>query len=59
MKKEDKDLLIKQLNATVKEYAHFYFVDVEGLNAQQTSDLRRLCFKQDVKLIVVKNKLIQ
>ena len=59
MKKEDKDLVIKQLNATVKEYGHFYFVDIEGLNAQQTSDLRRLCFKQDVKLIVVKNKLIQ
>ena len=59
MKKEDKDLIIKQLSDTVKEYGHFYFVDIAGLNAQQTSDLRRACFKQEVKLIVVKNKLIE
>lgn len=59
MKKEDKSRIIEQLKATVKEYSHFYFVDLAGLNAQQTSDLRRLCFEREVKLIVVKNTLLE
>ena len=44
MKKEVKDTIIVQLGEKLKEYAHFYLVDITGLNAQQTSDLRRKCF---------------
>ena len=33
-------------------------VETAGLNAEKTSDLRRACFKGDVKLMVVKNKLL-
>jgi len=58
MKKEVKDTIIVDLGEKLKEYAHFYLVDVNGLNAQQTSDLRRKCFKNDIKMIVVKNKLL-
>ena len=29
------------------------------MNAEDTSDLRRLCFKQDVKLVVAKNTLLR
>jgi large subunit ribosomal protein L10 len=59
MKKEDKSTIIDQIKATIGEYNHFYLTDVAGLNAQQTSNLRRLCFKQDVKLVVVKNALLE
>jgi large subunit ribosomal protein L10 len=59
MKKEDKSAIIEQIKATIGEYSHFYLADIAGLNAAQTSDLRRLCFKQDVKLVVVKNTLLR
>lgn len=59
MKKEDKQLLIQSLGEKLKEYAHFYLVDVTGLNAAATSDLRRKCFQQEVKMVVVKNNLLR
>ncbi len=40
-------------------YSHFYLVNLTGLNAQQTSDLRRMCFKSEVKMVVVKNTLLK
>ena len=58
MKKEVKDTIIVELGEKLKEYAHFYLVDLTGLNAEQTSDLRRKCFKSEIKLLVVKNKLL-
>lgn len=58
MKKEAKDTIIVELGQKLKEYPHFYLVDVSGLNAQKTSDLRRKCFKSEIKLIVVKNTLL-
>lgn len=58
MKKEDKSIIIEQLQKTLSEYSHFYLTDTAGLNAQQTSDLRRACNKGDIKLLVVKNKLL-
>ena len=57
MKKEVKDTIINDLGAKLKEYPHFYLVDVTGLNAEATSNLRRKCFKNDIKMVVVKNKL--
>ena len=59
MRKEDKSLIIAQLGEMLKEYPHFYLVDVEGMNAGQTSDLRRKCFQTDLKMVVVKNTLLQ
>ena len=59
MKKEDKSAIIKQLETTISEYAHFYLTDIAGLNAAQTSELRRVCYKQDIKLVVVKNTLLE
>ncbi|HRZ97668.1 MAG TPA: 50S ribosomal protein L10 [Paludibacter sp.] len=59
MKKEDKSAIIKQLESTINEYAHFYLADIAGLNAAQTSQLRRVCYKEDIKLVVVKNTLLQ
>ena len=59
MRKEDKNSIIEQIAATVKEYGHFYLVDVTAMNAAATSGLRRACFKADIKLMVVKNTLLQ
>jgi large subunit ribosomal protein L10 len=59
MKKEDKSVIIEQLTATVKEYPNFYLTNIEALNAEKTSALRRECFKEDVKLVVVKNTLLK
>jgi large subunit ribosomal protein L10 len=58
MKKEIKDTIIVELGEKLKEFPHFYVVDLTGLNAEQTSDLRRNCFKNEIKLLVVKNKLL-
>ncbi|MDR2841123.1 MAG: 50S ribosomal protein L10 [Paludibacter sp.] len=59
MKKEDKSIIIEQLKKTVGGYAHFYLADIGGLNAAETSELRQVCFKQDIKLVVVKNTLLR
>lgn len=58
MKKEVKDTIIVELGKKLKEYPHFYLVDVTGLNAEATSNLRRECFKSEIKMIVVKNNLL-
>ena len=42
----------------LKAYPHFYLVDVTSLNAENTSKLRRKCFKNEIKMVVVKNKLL-
>ena len=59
MRKEDKAIIIEQLGEKLKEYTHFYLVDVTGLNAETTSNLRRKCFASDVKMIVAKNTLLE
>lgn len=59
MKKEDKAIIIESLGAQLKEYAHFYLVDVTGMNAEATSALRRKCFGSDIKMVVVKNTLLE
>lgn len=58
MKKEVKNSIVLELGQKLKEYPHFYLVDVTGLNAEATSALRRKCFKSEVKMVVVKNKLL-
>ena len=58
MKKEDKAIIIEQLGEKLNEYAHFYLVDVTGMNAEATSNLRRKCFATDIKMVVVKNTLL-
>ncbi|UEA63512.1 50S ribosomal protein L10 [Hoylesella buccalis] len=59
MKKEVKDTIIVELGEKLKEFPHFYLVDLTGLNAGATSALRRKCFKNEIKMVVVKNTLLQ
>ncbi len=51
--------IVKELAEKVGSYAHFYVTDTSGLNAETTTDLRRMCHKSDIKLLVVKNTLFK
>ncbi|WP_273080191.1 50S ribosomal protein L10 [Alistipes ihumii] len=57
MNREEKKVIIDSLAEKLKEYSHFYITDTSELNAEQTAALRKMCFEQQVKLVVVKNTL--
>lgn len=59
MKRSDKLEVIEQLTKEINSYSHYYLADISDLNAEVTSDLRRLCNKREVKLVVVKNTLLR
>ena len=59
MRREEKNTIVDSLTDRIKEYNHFYLTDTAQLNAADTSDLRRKCFENDVKLVVVKNTLLK
>ena len=59
MKKELKSQIIESISAQLKQYPNFYITDIAGLNAGQTSKLRRECFNEGVVLTVVKNTLFE
>ncbi|MCF8369633.1 MAG: 50S ribosomal protein L10 [Bacteroidales bacterium] len=59
MRKEEKDQLVTSLVEQLNNNNIIYLADTSELNAEQTSDLRRLCFKRDIKLTVVKNTLLK
>jgi len=59
MTREEKSQVIEELTAQLASNTNIYLADISGLNAGNTSDLRRACFKANVKLAVVKNTLLE
>jgi len=59
MRKEDKSKLITTLTEDLIAAKYLYITDISDMNVETTSKLRRLCFKREVKLVVVKNKLLR
>tara|TARA_B100001063_G_C16626924_1_gene483674 strand:+ start:339 stop:854 length:516 start_codon:yes stop_codon:yes gene_type:complete len=59
MTREQKSQVIEELTVQLTESSNFYLADISGLNAVNTSSLRRACFKANVKLSVVKNTLLE
>ena len=59
MTREEKNQEIENLTGVLKDTNILYVADIEGLNAQQSSAFRRLCFKNEVKVNVVKNTLLK
>ena len=59
MTREEKSLEIKEIIEVLKSNQNIYLTDISGLNALETSNLRRMCFKAGVKLSVVKNTLLE
>jgi large subunit ribosomal protein L10 len=58
MTREEKASVIKDLTAQLADNTTIYLADISGLDAATTSDLRRACFKANIKLSVVKNTLL-
>jgi len=58
MTREEKSQVIEVLTGTLTDNRVIYLADISGLNAADTSNLRRACFKANVKLAVVKNTLL-
>jgi len=58
MTREEKNQAIEELTGVLNDAATLYVADISGLNALQTSTLRRLCHQRGVKLSVVKNTLL-
>ncbi|MBG47989.1 MAG: 50S ribosomal protein L10 [Pseudozobellia sp.] len=58
MTREEKANVIQDLTSQLADSPSIYLADISGLNAAQTSDLRRAAFKANIKLAVVKNTLL-
>ena len=58
MTREEKSQVIQDLTGKLTDNPVIYLADISGLNASDTSNLRRACFKANVKLAVVKNTLL-
>ncbi|MEN8789720.1 MAG: 50S ribosomal protein L10 [Flavobacteriaceae bacterium] len=58
MTREEKATVIEDLKAQLADNSTIYLADISGLDASSTSNLRRACFKANVKLAVVKNTLL-
>ena len=58
MTREDKLTVIQDLTSQLSENATIYLADISGLDADTTSNLRRACFKANIRLSVVKNTLL-
>jgi large subunit ribosomal protein L10 len=59
MNKEEKVKVVEELKGQLNDYKSIYLTDIAGLNAMQTSKLRRECFNSNVKLSVVKNTFLE
>ena len=59
MTREEKNQLIEDLTAALESTATVYITDIAGLDAENTSNLRRACHKADIKMTVVKNALLK
>lgn len=58
MTREEKSQVIEELTAQLADNTNIYLTDISGLDAASTSNLRRACFKSNIKLAVVKNTLL-
>ena len=59
MTKENKVVAIQEIKDLLQDAKVVYVADLEGLNAAKSSDFRRAAFKQNIKVKVVKNTLLQ
>lgn len=59
MTKEQKNQAIEELVGVLEGTSTVYLADIAGLDAESTSNLRRMCAKQGIQLSVVKNTLLK
>ena len=58
MTRQEKNDAIENLKESLSGVKNLYLADISGLDAVQTSALRRNCFKENIQLQVVKNTLL-
>lgn len=59
MTREEKNQFIDELTEQLNNSSVFYLTDIESLNSDVTTKLRGACYKQGIKLQVVKNTLLK
>lgn len=59
MTKDQKVVAIQEIKDLLQDAKVVYVADLDGLNAAKASDFRRQAFKQNIKVKVVKNTLLQ
>lgn len=59
MRREEKEVIIKDLADKFSETPYFYITDANGMTVAKTNKLRRLCFERGISYQVVKNTLIR
>ena len=59
MKLEQKSQIVDAIAKDLAEYPNVYITDISGFTVATVNDLRRLCFRRDIKLKVVKNTLLK
>ena len=58
MTRQEKNDAIENLKESLSGVKTLYLADISGLDAAQTSALRRNCFKENIQLQIVKNTLL-
>jgi large subunit ribosomal protein L10 len=59
MKQEEKSLIIDAIAKDLADYPHVYVTDISGFTVETVNQLRRLCYRRNIKLRVVKNTLLK
>lgn len=59
MKKDEKTQFIDALAKKLTNSNNFYLADISNLNVETSSRLRRICFKRNIQLKMVKNTLLK
>ena len=59
MKVEQKSQIIDAIAKDLANYPNVYVTDISGFTVETVNQLRRQCFKRDIKLKVVKNTLLK
>lgn len=59
MTREEKNQVIDELTAVLKNANVVYLADTEGMTVDVTNKLRRACFEKNIQLRVVKNTLLK
>lgn len=59
MNRAEKAQMIEDLQEVLNNTDTVYLTDIAGLDATETTNLRKACFKSDVQLRVVKNTLLK
>jgi len=59
MKKEEKNQSVDVLAEKLSVSNNFYLTDISNLNVETSNKLRRICFKRNIQLRMVKNTLLK